>query len=70
MKHTVIHALQPKKYYELLIDQEKVRYNARDLSHHRLITVSECEGSSVSVNLEGTVCLLSIAVSNQFELKF
>ena len=57
MKHTVIHALKPKKYYELLIEQEKVRYNSRDLNHHRLVTVSEWEGASVSVNLEGTVWL-------------
>lgn len=60
MKHTVMQALQPKKYYELLLSE--IRYNARELNHHRKIAVSPCEGSSVSVNIEGSVCLLSMTI--------
>ncbi|CAI2379007.1 unnamed protein product [Moneuplotes crassus] len=62
MKHTVLKALQPKNYFELLLEKEKVRLNARNLSSHRDITVNECEGSTVSVNLEGTVCLVTLAI--------
>jgi len=55
MKHNVLKALQPKKYYELLVGQERIRTNTRDLGHHREITIKECQGSTVSINLEGTV---------------
>lgn len=62
MKPNVMQALMPKKYYDLLLEQEKVRSNARDLNHHREYVVNECEGNTVSVNLEGTVCLVTITL--------
>ena len=62
MKHTVLKALQPKKYFELLLEKEKTRLNARDLGNHRFLTVSHCEGPTVSVNLDGTIILLTLAI--------
>lgn len=62
MKHNVLKALQPKKYFELLVEQEKLRTNGRSLGSHREITIEAWQGATVSVNLKDTVCLLSMSI--------
>ena len=62
MNSTVLKALQPKKYYENLLDDEGVRPNKRNKAQHRVLEHIESDEKALSVNLRKTVCLMTLAI--------
>mmetsp|Transcript_17745 Transcript_17745/g.15664 ORF Transcript_17745/g.15664 Transcript_17745/m.15664 type:complete len:263 (+) Transcript_17745:19-807(+) len=62
MKHFVLKTIQPQNYYEMLLQNEKVRVNARSFHSQRDINIEKCEGHTVTVSVGETVCILTLTI--------